>query len=99
MSQKFSLYDHPSQMEPLLPAEHRLGPLLELAHVLIRQADRLVGGYQAGALPALRRLLRAMNSYYTNKIGGQHTLPISGWHGFTLFAMATVGWRACTRTC
>ncbi len=76
MSQKFSLYDHPSQMEPLLPAEHRLGPLLELAHDLIRQADRLVGGYQAGALPALRRLLRAMNSYYTNKIEGQHTLPM-----------------------
>lgn len=76
MSQKFALYDHPSQMEPLLPAEHRLGPLLERAHDLIRQADRLVGGYPVGALPGLRRLLRAMNSYYSNKIEGQHTLPL-----------------------
>lgn len=76
MSQKFALCDHPSQMEPLLPAEHRLEPLLERAHDLIRQADRLVGGYQVGALPGLCRLLRAMNSYYSNKIEGQHTLPL-----------------------
>ena len=40
-SQKFQLYDHPAQMEPLLPAENRMGPLLERAHDLIRKADRL----------------------------------------------------------
>lgn len=75
-SQKFSLYDHPSQMDPLLPGEHRLAPLLEQAHDLIRQADKLSGWCQAGALTGLRRLLRAMNSYYSNKIEGQHTLPL-----------------------
>lgn len=75
-SQKFSLYDHPSQMEPLLPAEHTLGPLLERSHDLIRQADRLAGWCPAGALPELRVLLRSMNSYYSNRIEGQHTLPI-----------------------
>lgn len=75
-SQTFQLYDHPSQMEPLLPADHRLGPLLERAHDLIRQSERLAGWSQAGALPGLRRLLRAMNSYYSNKIEGQHTLPL-----------------------
>ena len=42
-SQKFSLYDHPSQMEPLLPSELRLGPALERAHELIRKADRNQG--------------------------------------------------------
>lgn len=74
--QKFELYDDPIQMEPLLPGEHRLGPLLEQAGDLIRQADRLNGLCQPGALAGLRRLLRAMNSYYSNKIEGQHTLPL-----------------------
>ena len=76
ISQAFALYDHPSQMEPLLPAEHRLGPLLERAHDLIRHSERLAGWSPAGALPGLRRLLRAMNSYYSNKIEGQQTLPL-----------------------
>ncbi len=75
-SQKFQLYDHPSQMEPLLPSEARLGPALEQANDLIRQADRLAGRLRPAALPGLRQLLRAMNSYYTNKIEGQHTLPL-----------------------
>lgn len=62
-------------MEPLLPGEHRLGPVLERAHDLIRKADRLAGWCPAGALPNLRQMLRAMNSYYSNRIEGQHTLP------------------------
>jgi Fic family protein len=73
---KFALYDDPVQMEPLLPGEHRLGPLLERAHDLRREADRLAGLCQSGALDGLRRLLRAMNSYYSNKIEGQQTLPL-----------------------
>ena len=75
-SQKFSLYDAPHQMEPLLPGEHRLGPLLEQAHDLIRACDQLNGACQPGALVDLRTLLLAMNSYYSNKIEGQHTLPL-----------------------
>ena len=75
-SQKFQLYDHPTQMEPLLPSEHRLGPLLERAHDLIRHADRLASWCPTGALPSLRQMLRAMNSYYSNRIEGQHTLPL-----------------------
>ena len=75
-SQKFQMFDHPAQMEPLLPAEHRLAGLLEQAHDLIRHADQLSGKCQPGALPGLRTLLRAMNSYYTNRIEGQHTLPV-----------------------
>ena len=75
-SQKFKLYDHPSQMEPLLPGEHRLGPVLEQAHDLIRKADRLSGWCPSGALPGLRQMLRAMNSYYSHRIEGQHTLPL-----------------------
>jgi Fic family protein len=72
-SQKFALYDDPTQMEPLLPADHLLAPLFEQAHDLQRDALRLSG---ASAAPGLRLLLRAMNSYYSNRIEGQHTLPI-----------------------
>lgn len=72
-SQKFALYDHPAQMEPLLPGEHHLEPLLEQAHDLQRAAHSLAG---AGAPADLRQLLRAMNSYYSNRIEGQHTLPV-----------------------
>ena len=75
-SQKFLLYDHPAQMEPLLPSEHRLGPVLERAHDLIRQADRLTSWCPPTGLPELRQMLRAMNSYYSNRIEGQHTLPL-----------------------
>ena len=75
-SQKFELYDHSAQMEPLLPGEYALAPLLERAHDLQRAADRLAGLCQPGALADLRVLLRAMNSYYSNKIEGQHTLPL-----------------------
>ena len=71
-SQNFKLYDHPAQMEPLLPGAHLLEPLLERAHDLQREARTLAG---AGAPPELRQMLRAMNSYYSNKIEGQHTLP------------------------
>jgi Fic family protein len=63
-------------MEPLLPGEHRLGPLLEMAHDLQREADRLGALCQLDALQDLRVMLRAMNSYYSNKIEGQHTLPL-----------------------
>ena len=58
-SQKFQLYDHPSQMDPMLPSEHRLGPSLERAHDLIRKAERLAGWGPTGSLPGLRQLLRA----------------------------------------
>ena len=75
-SHKFPLYDNPAQMEPLLPGAHRQGPLLEQAGDLIRAADRLGGMCQPDALAGLRTLLRAMNSYYSNKIEGQHTLPL-----------------------
>lgn len=66
------LYSQPHQFEPLLPAEARLAPLLAKAHDLSRAATRLAG---VPVPPELRTLLRSMNSYYTNRIEGQHTRP------------------------
>ena len=82
MSQKFQLWDHPSQMEPLLPGEQRLGELAERAHDLTRSADQLAGKCQPGALDGLRGLLRAMNSYYSNRIrrGKMQLLAVAASH-------------------
>jgi Fic family protein len=75
ISQKFAIYTSPHEMEPLLPGEHVSGPLLEQAHDLMAEAQRLNGFCHTAARLELRGLLRAMNSYYSNKIEGQHTLP------------------------
>jgi Fic family protein len=62
----------PHQFEPLMPSERKLEPLLARAH------DLAVDSIGIAGIPIakdLRDLLRAMNSYYTNRIEGQHTRP------------------------
>ncbi|RYX97093.1 MAG: Fic family protein [Comamonadaceae bacterium] len=66
------LYSKPHQFEPLLPSEAKVEPLLSKAHDLSRLASPLGA---SRVPPELRRLLRSMNSYYTNRIEGQHTRP------------------------
>ena len=66
------MYTALHQFEPLLPSEARLEPLLSKAHDVSRLATTLAG---TRVPPELRRLLRSMNSYYTNRIEGQHTRP------------------------
>lgn len=66
------MYTDIDQFEPLLPSEARMTPLLAKAHDLSRLATTLAGT----RVPCeLRGLLRNMNSYYTNRIEGQHTRP------------------------
>lgn len=67
------MYDAPHQFEPLLPSPQKQEPLLAKAHDLARSATQLAG---LPIAPALRGLLRGMNSYYTNRIEGQHTRPL-----------------------
>lgn len=67
-----TLYHSVHQFEPLLPAEAAQQQVLAQAHDLARAALRLA----SAAVPSdLRRLLRSMNSYYSNRIEGQHTRP------------------------
>lgn len=66
------MFKNPSQFEPLLPSDARMEPLLAKAHDLSRLATSLAG---TRAPPELHRLLRSMNSYYSNRIEGQHTRP------------------------
>lgn len=75
MTIKNDLYNAPAQFEPLMPGERASRALFELAHEVIRVSLRLTGGAHPAAKIALAPLLRAMNSYYTNRIEGQHTLP------------------------
>ena len=67
------MYNQPHQFEPLLPSAARQEPLLAKAHDLALSASGLAGQTLAGEL---RVLLRAMNSYYSNRIEGQHTRPL-----------------------
>lgn len=73
--QKILQYDSPHQFEPLMPAESVLGPLLERASDLTRAATALGTASGQTAQVELRALLRSMNSYYTNRIEGEHTRP------------------------
>lgn len=64
-----------SQFQPLFPEERVLGPSQELAAQLIMECHTLRGQAGEPIVRALSPKLRAMNSYYTNKIEGQHTHP------------------------
>lgn len=74
-SQFIEQYDAPHQFEPLMPAEALLAPLLEKAGDLTRKATALGTAAGKTAQSELRKLLRSMNSYYTNRIEGEHTRP------------------------
>lgn len=64
-----------SPFQPLFPEERVLGPLHDLSAQVIDGCLRLGGHGVAPVAAALREKLRAMNSYYTNLIEGQHTRP------------------------
>ncbi|WP_347558309.1 Fic family protein [Robbsia sp. KACC 23696] len=61
--------------EPLYPEDRMLEPLLERASRLIELSQKLIPMTETPMARALIPQLRAMNSYYTNKIEGQHTTP------------------------
>jgi len=74
-SQKIACYDAPQHFEPLMPGALKLEPLLELAGDLVRESASLGAAAAPAARSELRALLRSMNSYYTNRIEGEHTRP------------------------
>lgn len=69
-------YTQPHQFEPLLP-QKRLDGLRARTRALIGQSLRLAGGAHASTIAGLRELVRAMNSYYSNRIEGQGTHPLN----------------------
>lgn len=69
-------YDSPHQMHPLLPSEGALDELRPLAADVIGKAKDLAAQGMPNLRLLLRDTLRPMNSFYTNKIEGQHTEPL-----------------------
>ena len=69
------LFDDPNDMGPLLPRDAVSDGILGKAHDLRTEAAGLSGACQNGVSRELSTLLRAMNSYYSNKIEGEHTRP------------------------
>ena len=67
-------YTQPQQFEPLLP-QRRLEELRVRTRALVGQSFRLAGAAHATTIASLRELVRAMNSYYSNRIEGQSTHP------------------------
>lgn len=68
-------HDQPHQFEPLLPTR-QWDDLCRRARPVIESTLRLQGAAHATTLQSLRTLVRAMNSYHSNRIEGQSTHPV-----------------------
>src|SRR4051812_8824055 len=65
-------FTSPHQFEPLLVAGEKLQPMVEQ---VVERSDGLRNAAHPATRERLRELLRAMNSYYSNRIEGQGTHP------------------------
>ncbi|MDD2547728.1 MAG: Fic family protein [Burkholderiaceae bacterium] len=68
-------YDHPAHFEPLLPQTYR-SRLVEQARPVVEASLKLQGALAPATRRELVELVRAMNSYYSNRIEGQSTHPV-----------------------
>jgi Fic family protein len=67
------MFDRPTQMEPLFPKESK--SLVELAMKVYADASELAGMVHPVTRKEIARLLRHINSYYSNRIEGEHATP------------------------
>jgi len=72
---KVAVYDAPHQFEPLLPTGS-VAELREIGDEVAQRSLKLQGMVHPVTLKPLRELVRAMNSYYSNRIEGQSTHPL-----------------------
>ena len=68
------LFDHPREMEPLLP-EDPDGGLEAVGWQIVRRAERLGGALHPLTGASLARVVSVMNSYYSHLIEGHGTSP------------------------
>ena len=69
-------YTHPSHFEPLLP-QQRLDELRARTRAVVEKSYQLTSRAHPATIASLRELVRAMNSYYSNRIEGQSTHPLN----------------------
>jgi Fic family protein len=75
MTADILLYTHPAAMEPLMPDVHK-AEMAELTCEIFRKAGALSATVSSDQVRAeAARLVREMNSYYSNLIEGHKTLP------------------------
>src|SRR5690554_6427319 len=67
------MFDNPAHMEPLFPKESK--DLVELAMKVHANAAELTGMVHPLTRREIGRLLRHINSYYSNRIEGENTTP------------------------
>lgn len=67
-------YTQPHQFEPPLP-QFGLDELRARSRSIVERSLRLAGSAHPSTIASLRELVRAMNSYYSNRIEGQSTHP------------------------
>lgn len=67
------MYNRPSQMEPLFPKEEKA--LVDLSMKVYAEAAELGGMVHPITRKEIARLLRHINSYYSNLIEGESTTP------------------------
>lgn len=72
--QTIAQYTHPRQFEPLLP-QQRLDELRTRTRAVVEKSFQLASRAHPTTIASLRELVRAMNSYYSNRIEGQSTHP------------------------
>lgn len=72
--QRLRAYDQPHQFEPLLPQKDLEGLAMRSRDV-VEKAFQLQGAAHPATRQAIARLVRSMNSYYSNLIEGQSTHP------------------------
>ncbi len=66
-TEKITHYTQPRQFEPLLP-QNRLDELRQRTRAVVVKSLHLTGSAHPATIANLRELVRAMNSYYSNRI-------------------------------
>lgn len=75
-SQVVAIYDQPHQFTPLRPVTGH-AELVAIAREVVEKSLRLAGAIHPHTQGELRKLVRSMNSYYSNKLEGQSTHPLN----------------------
>ncbi len=75
-AKKVEFYSTISAMEPMWPSESSLAALEEKSVTLLKLSQKLSGSLHPITSRQIARLLRVMNSYYSNLIEGNVTHPL-----------------------
>ena len=69
------MYDSPHQFEPTSLTDRQWAEIQPLVESIVLASLKLTSAAHESTRGTLRELVRQMNSYYSNRIEGQHTHP------------------------